>query len=52
MTEWTQQDEEELVDFENELKRREFMAKNAPLMVGGAMTLVVVGLITLVVLMF
>jgi len=52
MSEWTEKDEKELIEYEKELEGRAILAKNAPLMVGGALALVVVGLVTLVVLIF
>jgi hypothetical protein len=48
MYNWTEKDEKELIRYEDELDRREFWSKNAGRMVGGAMTLVVVGLVALV----
>jgi uncharacterized membrane protein YqjE len=52
MYEWTEKDEKELVEYEHELEHRKILSEKAPLMVGGALALIGVGLITLIVLMF
>ena len=51
MYEWTKEDELELVAYEADLERGEFIAKNSGHIVVGAFMLAAVGMITLVILM-
>ena len=51
MSSWTKEDELELVTYQADLGRREFIAKNAGSMVAGAFVLTIVGIVTLIVLM-